>query len=382
MSRARSSYRFMPAILLVCAALLTLATRARAHTIGLSRGDYHVTGQGLDVTLALARGEVGAAVPSLDPDGDGALDEARLAAAEPALNRDMIAKIRVTAEGVSCTGSLVGAALMEQDGLEVRARYVCPEGSDRLTVTLAFLDDLSNGHRHAARAVAGPVTTEHLLFRRQPAFEVERGATAVSGALSSSGQWGGFVRMGVEHILIGYDHVLFLFALVLAGGTLRSLAGAITAFTAAHSLTLGLAVLGFITPPARFIEPAIALSVAYVGAENFLARPRARYWMTFPFGLLHGFGFAGALGEVSIPRAEVPWALLSFNVGVEIGQLVWIVVLGLLVAQLRRFEWFGRRAVPLLSVAVVIVGLVWFVGRLHDGATIANGVAHAGLWRG
>jgi hydrogenase/urease accessory protein HupE len=382
MIRPRSPSRGMPAILLVCAAVLMLVTPVRAHTIGLSRGEYHVTARGLDVTLALARGEVRAVVPSLDPEGDGSLDETRLAAAELALHRDMVAKIRVTANDVLCEGILVGAALTEQDGLEVRARYACPEGSDRLTVTLALLDDLSHGHRHAARAVAGSVTSEHLLFRRQAAFEVERAAKAVTTSSSSSGQLSGFVRMGVEHILTGYDHVLFLFALVLAGGTLRSLAAAITAFTAAHSLTLGLAVLGFITPPARFIEPAIALSVAYVGAENFFARARARHWMTFPFGLLHGFGFAGALAEISIPRAEVPWALFSFNVGVEIGQLVCIVVLGLLMAQLRRFEWFGRRAVPMLSVAVVIVGLVWFVGRLHDPETIANGVAPAGLWRG
>jgi len=382
MSRARDLYRSGPAMLFLAAALITLATPAQAHTIGLSRGEYHVAPDGLDVTLALARGDVAAAVPSLDPDGDGALDEARLAASEALLNRDMIAKIRVTAKDGPCEGSLVRAVLTEQDGLEVRARYLCPEGWDRLTVTLLLLDELSHGHRHAARAVAGPVTTEHLLFRREAGFAIERTATAATGSSSSSERWGGFVRMGVEHILTGYDHLLFLFALVLAGGTLRSLVGAITAFTAAHSLTLGLAVLGFVSPPARFIEPAIALSVAYVGVENFFAHPRARHWLTFPFGLLHGFGFAGALGDISIPRAEVPWALFSFNVGVEIGQLVWMVVLGLLVAQLRRFEWFGRRAVPLLSAVVVIVGLMWFVGRLHDPAIVAKGVANAGQWRG
>ena len=140
--------------------------------------------------------------------------------------------------------------------------------------------------------------------------------------------------------------------------------------------------LGFVAPPARWIEPAIALSVAYVGAENFLARPPARYWITFPFGLVHGFGFAGALGEIAIPRAEVPWALLSFNMGVEIGQLVWMIVLGLLLTELRRSSWFGRRAIPVLSAAVVVVGLTWFVGRLREPATDARGAACAGAWCG
>ena len=383
MSRAKDLCRSGAAMVFVAAALITLATPAQAHTIGLSRGEYRVAGDSLDVTLALARGEVAAAVPSLDPEGDGALDQARIAAAEAVLHRDMIAKIRVTANEAPCEGSLVGAVLTEQDGLEVRARYVCSASWDRLAVTLLLLDELSHGHRHAARAVAGPVTTEHLLFRREAGFTIERNATAATESSSTSTErWGGFVRMGIEHILTGYDHLLFLFALVLAGGTLRSLAWAITAFTAAHSLTLGLAVLGLVSPPTRFIEPAIALSVAYVGVENFFAHRRARHWMTFPFGLLHGFGFAGALGEVSIPRAEVPWALFSFNVGVEIGQLVWMVVLGLLVAQMRRFEWFGRRAVPVLSAVVVIVGLLWFVGRLHDPAIVAKGVANAGQWFG
>jgi hypothetical protein len=143
-----------------------------------------------------------------------------------------------------------------------------------------------------------------------------------------------------------------------------------------------MAVLGVVAPPARLIEPAIALSVAYVGAENFLPRMGARWRITFLFGLLHGFGFAGALAEVAIPRHEVPWALLSFNLGVEIGQLAWMVLLALLVAPLRRFSWFGRRAVPALSAAIVVLGLVWFVGRLENPAIDARGVPAAGEGRG
>jgi hydrogenase/urease accessory protein HupE len=172
--------------------------------------------------------------------------------------------------------------------------------------------------------------------------------------------------MGAEHILTGYDHLLFLFALVLAGGTVRSLALAVTSFTVAHSVTLALAVLGFVAPPGQWVEPAIALSVAYVGAENLWARPATRPWITFPFGLVHGFGFAGALGDIDIPRVEMPWALLSFNIGVEIGQLASLLVLGLSVTRLRQRSWFARRAVPVMSAAIVVTGLVWFVGRLCD----------------
>jgi hypothetical protein len=130
------------------------------------------------------------------------------------------------------------------------------------------------------------------------------------------------------------------------------------------------------------IEPAIALSVAYVGVENFFSRTEARYRITFLFGLLHGFGFAGALADVAISRAQVPWALVSFNVGVELGQLAWMALLGLLLAPLRRFDWFGRRAVPMLSAAVVILGLIWFVGRLENPVIEALAVPMTGVGRG
>jgi hydrogenase/urease accessory protein HupE len=286
----------------------------------------------------------------------------------------MVEKIRVTSGGALCTASAVSASLTEQDGLELRAHYTCPAAS-RWSVDLTLLDDLSHGHRHAARVMTGEATAEHLLFRGQATFEADR--RAVAPAAWSIARFAGFVRMGVEHILTGYDHMLFLFALVLAGRSMRALALAITSFTVAHSLTLAMAVLGVVAPSGRFIEPAIALSVAYVGVENFFARPDARYRVIFLFGLLHGFGFAGALAEVAIPRVEVPWALLAFNLGVEIGQLVWMVLLVLLVAPLRRFDWFGRRAVPALSAAVVVLGLVWFVGRLERPAIEALGAPAA-----
>jgi hydrogenase/urease accessory protein HupE len=357
--------------------LLTLCKAAAAHAIGLSRGEYHATAQGLDVTLVLARPEVSAAVPSLDPEGRGFIDETSLARARSELARGTMDKIRVTTPAGPCAATLLGASLTEQDGLEIRAHYACSASHERLTVTLPLLDELSHGHRHAAHVTSGAVVTDHLLSRQNAMFEIARASAVSAGAPGSGERAGGFVRMGIEHILTGYDHLLFLVALVLAGGTIRSLGLAVTSFTIAHSVTLALAVLGFVAPPARWIEPAIALSVVLVGAENFFARPQTRPWMTFAFGLVHGFGFAGALGEVALPRAEVPWALLSFNVGVEIGQLAWMLVLGLLVTNLRRWPWFGRRGVPVLSAFIVAIGVLGFVGRLRGPAMEVRVVAGA-----
>jgi hydrogenase/urease accessory protein HupE len=360
----RGGCRVVWAPLLACAALVFLATSAAAHAIGLSRGEYRVTVKGVEVTLVLARAEAMAAVPALDAHGRHAMDDESLAAAGAELARGTIDKIRVTTAKGPCSSTLVGASLTEQDGIEIRGSYLCPPSDAPLTVSLPLLHDLSHGHRHAAH-VDGAVPADHLLFGQRATFSIDR--TVVSaGAPSFAERWGGFVRMGAEHILTGYDHLLFLFALVLAGGTMRSLALAVTSFTVAHSVTLALAVLGFVAPPGRWVEPAIALSVAYVGAENLWARPAARPWITFPFGLVHGFGFAGALGDIDIPRIEMPWALLSFNIGVEIGQIASLLVLGVLVTRLRQRSWFARRAVPAMSAAIVIIGLVWFVGRLCD----------------
>jgi len=367
----RAAFRAAWASILAGAALLLVPTAAHAHAIGLSRGEYRVTGEDLDVTLVLARAEATAAVPDLDANGRGTFD-----------------KVRVTAAAADCAGTLVGTSLTEQDGFEIRARYRCPPSDAPWTVTLPLLDDLSHGHRHAAHVVGGTVTSDHLLSRSHATFTVERPAaaptsraasTTTASTASAIAHWGGFVGMGMEHILSGYDHLLFLLALVLAGGTIRSLALAVTSFTVAHSVTLALAVLGFVVPSARWIEPAIALSVAYVGLENFFPRRLARPWVTFPFGLVHGFGFAGALEEIALSRSEVPWALLSFNVGVELGQLAWMIALGLLVAHLRRRPWFVRRAVPVMSALIVAIGLVWFVGRLHVQAIDFRGVACAGV---
>src|SRR5262249_14425463 len=140
--------------------------------------------------------------------------------------------------------------------------------------------------------------------------EASASGTTPTAAAPASPRMSGLFWMGIEHILTGYDHLLFLFGLVLVGGRLRSLALAISAFTVALSLTLALAALGIWAPSPRFVEPAIALSIAYVGVENYFVRDASKRWrITMPFGLIHGFGFAGALREVGLSRAEVPGAL-------------------------------------------------------------------------
>ena len=364
MTHAPSTARRLgPWTLAAAAAVLALSARAAAHEVGLSRGTYAAAGAAVTAELVLSRKEVASVVPELDADRDGKLSEEELASARPALQRAIVDRVHVSSGGASCAGALAEARLSEEDGLDLRATYACPAPVTRARIELALLGDLAYGHRHIARSAVGAQVTEVVLSRSQRALEVvgtgePAPAPPARDRLSMFG-------LGLEHILTGYDHLVFLLGLVLVGGRWRSLLWVITAFTLAHSITLGLAALGVWAPRPSIVEPLIALSIAYVGVENFFVKDAEKRWrVTFPFGLVHGFGFAGAMQEIALPRADVPAALFLFNAGVEVGQLaVMAVVLPLLVV-LRKRPWFEKHGVRVGSALIVVAGLAWFFTRV------------------
>jgi hydrogenase/urease accessory protein HupE len=179
-----------------------------------------------------------------------------------------------------------------------------------------------------------------------------------------------FVPAGIHHILIGPDHVLFLVALVVLGGSLLRLLTIVTAFTVGHTITLSLAATELVTPPAAVVEPAIALSVIVVGVDNLLVRRShgARDFRPLAaacFGLVHGFGFASVLREIGLPPTALGWSLFSFNLGVELGQIAIVVVVAGLVAAIRRYDVaLAKRMAFAASVLVVVAGAYWFAERV------------------
>jgi hypothetical protein len=176
-----------------------------------------------------------------------------------------------------------------------------------------------------------------------------------------------FIPSGIYHIAIGPDHILFLVGLLLLGGTWVALLKIVTAFTIGHSVTLSLAALNVVTPPATVIEPAIALSIVFVGADNLVrgSGRDLRGWVALVFGLVHGFGFANVLREFGLPREALGWSLFSFNVGVEIGQLAIVVIVSVGLAVIRRYSVALRRRVALAgSIVVIAAGTYWFVQRV------------------
>lgn len=343
---------------------------AEAHSIGLSSGEYVVSGGTVTATLAFARAELVRLAPDLDQNRDGTLTEQELAAGLGVLEETTVRRITVLSDGEPCAPRLVSAKPTDQDGVSLEGTYTCSKpGAKR--VVLGLLSSLPKGHRHLARQLREGSPKDDILLEGHDTFDLfvpgtnpldSKGTKALEPKRPST--FAGFFTLGMEHILTGYDHLAFLLGLVLVRGKPRSYLAVVTAFTVAHSMSLALSVLNVVTPSTRFVEPAIALSIAYVGVENFFVKDVARRWrITFPFGLLHGFGFAGALREIQLPRAQVPAALVSFNLGVEAGQLaVLLLVVPLLFWMTKRHT--NLRLTRGLSAAVAIAGLVWFFARV------------------
>jgi hypothetical protein len=354
-------------------ALLLIAAPARAHPAPFSFLDLVLDHQGLHGSIVLH---------DLDVAHDLGVDppESLLQADGAARHRDAIvalldARLRVAADGLD-------------RALHWTAIEVVPE---RFAVRLTFTGGPRPG-RLDVHAVMFPYDPIHQTFvnvyedgtlRRQAILSADLPAM-VFYAGSAQGRLAvirTFVASGVEHILIGPDHVLFLVGLLLLGGTLWRLAAIVTAFTVGHSITLTLASLDIVSPPAQYIEPLIALTIIVVGADNLIVLYErrkaaaaaaqagegrdARPLFAGAFGLIHGFGFASVLREFGLPRDALAWSLVSFNVGVELGQLgIVLVAAAALVLGTRSRPSLGHAVAVAGSVGVILAGAYWFAERL------------------
>ncbi|MCA1407172.1 HupE/UreJ family protein [Ensifer sp. IC3342] len=203
------------------------------------------------------------------------------------------------------------------------------------------------------------------LTPREPAAAIPLAATALDVARV-------YLKLGVEHILFGIDHLLFVLALMMLTREVGMLVKTITAFTVAHSITLALATLGFVHAPQAPVEAVIALSIVFVAAEivhrdegRVGVAARAPWIVAFGFGLLHGFGFAGALSEIGLPQGHIPLALFFFNVGVEAGQLTFVAAVLLLLAAARRLQLFLPAWAPRVpAYAIGSVAMFWTIQRI------------------
>jgi hypothetical protein len=252
---------------------------------------------------------------------------------------------------------------------------IFPEKADQTTVLTVLkhrqvLDEAVLNATHPT-ATIGATTGKSADAKTSQSMPEAAGTSQAVGTATVVRQ---YIYQGIVHIFLGPDHVLFLLSLLLLGGTWQQLLKIVTAFTFAHSITLSLAATGLFSLPPRFVEPVIALSIVTVAATNLRARRAQsesgarrdiRPWLALGFGLIHGFGFAGALAELGLPRESLGWALLAFNGGVEIGQAALVLLFAPALAAVIKFR--PRLQLPVVrygSATVAVVGAFWFFQRL------------------
>ena len=267
--------------------------------------------------------------------------------------------IGLRADGTRCEPGpgVVEPSAFDAPSFTMLVDFACPTGLRDLDVRDDIFDVIGRDH-HTLTKVEWPGGTRQFAF--EPAAREAR--FSIGGATTRD--TASFVLLGVEHILTGWDHLLFLLGLLLRGGGWLALAKIITAFTLAHSVTLALAVLGIAVLPDRLVEAVIALSIAFVAAENLFLRPVVvrRWLVSFCFGLVHGFGFSSALRELGLPSHGLLLSLFGFNAGVEIGQALVVAVALPALVLVRNTRW-ERRMIWSSSLAILLVAVVLFVER-------------------
>jgi HupE / UreJ protein len=320
----------------------------------------------------------------LDADGNGEITWGEVRARHEAIASYALARLALGANGQPCTLK-AGEQLVDRhtDGtytvLAFSATCPGPAAVKSLDLGYRLFADIDPSHRGLLRLQSAGRTRSAVLGPQAPqqAFEL---ATPSRWA-----QFSAYLREGVWHIWIGFDHILFLLSLLLPAvlvwqrqrqrwepspgfkPALVDVLKIVTAFTLAHSITLSLATLGWVELPSRWVESAIAASVVLAALNNVWPRlPGQRWAMAFVFGLVHGFGFASVLADLGLPGDALVLALVGFNVGVEVGQLAIVALFLPLAFALRRTAFYRRGVVLGGSLLIATLALVWFVERAFD----------------
>jgi hypothetical protein len=363
----RTTTHLLTLALATLTALLALASPAAAHPLDIgylriTTDGPHIT-VGFDLHVNAAARLVGAPPERMDAD---AVQRAAAAIADATVRRAPI----ITPAG-ACRWTTATAQLTDRTA-SLTADADCPATSTSLTWTFPFIAEARVSPTFQVLVKAHLAGEDHVAI-------VDRTRPTLSLAAHASIGFTRFVWTGIEHIGAapsewrgdhgwklpdGIDHILFLCALMLAGGSLLRILGIVSGFTLGHSITLALSALHILRPPSSLIEPLIALSIALVAAEAMLGKFDGHRWrLAAFFGLVHGFGFASALNQMSLSTPDMVQALFGYNLGVELGQITIVLCVAPLILYLQRhrqYHWLVRT----LAALILLAGLYWFVQRL------------------
>jgi hydrogenase/urease accessory protein HupE len=336
------------------AALLCLLAAVCLQAHDLYRSESRLVVRGREVQASLTFNLLDFA--GVDKNGDKVVDPKEFADAFDRVYAEILQHYSITSSGPPVRVTHEKYELFDQHVLLLDLNYVFPQQVLALELTSNMPDVLGTAHVHLATVtLSGRLQEQILDSRNRKVFFTQ----------SSGSGWQTFLRfvwLGIQHIATGYDHLSFLLGLLIATATMRSLVKVITSFTVAHSITLALATFNIVVLPSRFTESMIALSILYVAVENLLRKKTMDRWkLTFLFGLVHGFGFSNVLREMQLPRVNLAVSLFSFNLGVEIGQVVFVVLLFPAIEDLIRSGWTRLR--PGISIAIGLLAAYWFIQR-------------------
>lgn len=366
-------------VLLVCT---LVAAPASAHEIGLSSAIVQLHTNRLDAALTFAVREMEEVV-TLDADQDGVTSPDEFLLSREPLTTLLLTNCAVRFDDAPAAPVNVQCQLDSSNNVELTFSCELP-AFRQMELSYPIIRLLTPGHRMLFTLVApsGAILADRLLSQNSPLVSiqldpepVETNAPVATPTTSPPAPtiakapptFVEFTKLGIEHILIGYDHLLFLFGLLIVTRNFVSSLKVVTCFTIAHSITLGVATFDLIHVPVRWVEPLIAATIVYVGVENILRKgnPPGRWVLTFVFGLIHGFGFASVLRELGVgAHGGVAMPLFSFNLGVELGQMIVAAIALPVIWQLRKQELILQRALPACSVLVAAMGAFWFVQRV------------------
>jgi len=346
----------------------------RAHDVGLSTATWQSHPDRLAGTLTFAVRETEQIVP-LDRNRDGRVSPDEFTLGRDAVVAAITTNCQVRFDGVLVEPGEIHCQLDSSNNVDVTLSFPNPQFRE-LTLDFPVIRLLTPGHRmfFSLRDPTGLTIAERLLSRNSTLIVVQFAPAAAATTTPSPAtlpSFAGFLKLGVEHILTGYDHLLFLFALLVVTSRFTSALKIITCFTVAHTITLVVATVSSVQISSRLVESLIAASIVYVALENLLRGndPKGRWLLTFAFGLIHGFGFASVLRELGVGAngSGIALPLVAFNLGVELGQLMVAAIALPVIWKLRTHPVFIRRCVPACSVLVALLGVYWFVERVWLG---------------
>jgi len=352
--------------LLWLAVMLGVCLPAEAHQVNLATARVALTGdRTVTVELGLKGSDVDRLVGTKIYDArQDAVDPAAVEAARAAILAYIEEHLTVTGGGTTCAS---GAAviLADGDGVVYRNGFACASTAGDIVYRSTVLTERDKAARQVVLIAQGKSEAQALLDAGNTTVMLSTAPPSLSSTM------GRYLLTGIEHILLGYDHVAFLVAVTLWARRLIPVIKIVTAFTIAHSMTLSLAALNVLVIPGRIAEPAIAASIVFVAVENFFSRDIDKRWrVAFLFGLIHGFGFAGALREIGLPPDAVVPALAAFNIGVEIGQIAVVVVMLPVLGLLDRLSMADRaepvrtaKLVYSVSAIISLLGGYWLLTR-------------------